>query len=796
MRPIRLAWGSLKAFGLGLALCSSAFAEGDSLSVVPAVNDSVAVERDSIPVLDSLAAQAASVPDPSGNVASQTDSVAAASAKPAAPAAPLKTVLYLGGGERSPWFQLGVLYAIEEYGIPVDSVVATSWGAWIGSLWSRGVPLDEIQKIMLDPVIAPYVGHDLASPENRLGYQERDFLEFPVSVSGIPSMRQRFMLSVDTSFNVRRLKKPLTPDSTQVVRTLAKLRFQESLYRQRSGYQVPFSVQSCEAGNPVLVGNAIPQVVASLPLWKNERDQQQAKTTSGELCPYYAMPLEDNASELSVIVASDPLRAPVTGDERTRLLKIRANDVLASQPGIIVRAHTILDTSRAAWIQAGFTSFEKHLSDFSVLNGRKGDYSQNRMAAKPWFRFEPTFDSLSSEIHDALNAYWDASDTGIVAPENFAYEILQNPAYDSLDLSMQPSGNMTVDASVHPTFDVAAGGFGSNAFGPNAYFEATMYYVDHVEIELVLAGFWGMTSYGVQPRLGISKFWNRHWSLQFGYDYLNLVPLKSFSKNTRRSLRIVSEERSDLTMNLYYEVDANQRISTEFIFGARTFELDSLYYGDKAIKTYPVSPMLHYRYLEGADDNWFANGGYALNLWGGFESIGFSDGIIDVVPIYWKLLADARYSVSPVPFVTFTGAAAGGIERYHDEGHGYVSPKSFGYAPLDIAYQQHAAVTPWSTEWYNAELSSHEYGMARLSAGLHGDYFGLWLFGAYYHDFEKSPFAELNENKFIFEPALRFAYRSFVVYAGMNRIVDNDSFADLTHIKSYDFFIRIGNYEF
>ena len=167
-----------------------------------------------------------------------------------------------------------------------------------------------------------------------------------------------------------------------------------------------------------------------------------------------------------------------------------------------------------------------------------------------------------------------------------------------------------------------------------------------------------------------------------------------------------------------------------------------------------------------------------------------------MVPIYWKLLADARYSVSPVPFVTFTGAAAGGIERYHDEGHGYVSPKSFGYAPLDIAYQQHAAVTPWSTEWYNAELSSHEYGMARLSAGLHGDYFGLWLFGAYYHDFEKSPFAELNENKFIFEPALRFAYRSFVVYAGMNRIVDNDSFADLTHIKSYDFFIRIGNYEF
>ena len=46
--------------------------------------------------------------------------------------------------------------------------------------------------------------------------------------------------------------------------------------------------------------------------------------------------------------------------------------------------------------------------------------------------------------------------------------------------------------------------------------------------------------------------------------------------------------------------------------------------------------MLHYRYLNGEDDNWFANNGYALNVWGGFESIGYDDGIIDVVPIYWN----------------------------------------------------------------------------------------------------------------------------------------------------------------
>ena len=581
----------------------------------------------------------------------------------------IKTVLYLGGGERSPWFQLGALYAIEEYGVPVDSVVATSWGAWVASLWTRGVPLDDIQKMMLDSAIAPFVGHDMTAPERNMGYKQSDPNELPISVSGIPSIRKRYAVSMDTSGSVHSESKSLTPDSMQVVRTLAKLRFQESLYRQRSAAKIPLAVQSCEAGNPVLVEGSIPQVIASLPLWG-----QDSAGKSGELCPYYAMPVEDNAQELSIIVVADPLRAPIVGDERTRLIKQHAAEILASQPGVVVRAHTILDTARSAWIQAGFSAFEKQLGQFKELNGRRSDYSADRLSAKPWFRFEPTFNTLSSETQNAVKAYWIESDTGMVAPENFALGLLQNPAYDSLDLDMQPSGNVAVNAAVHPTLDFAAGGFGSNVIGPNAYAEAAIRYVDHVEIELVLAGFWGGNSYGFRPRLNISKLWNRHWDLEFGYDYLKLVPLKSYNKNLHRWLRIESEERSDLTMNLLYTVDNHQRVSAEFIFGSRYYDLDTAYYGNREMKAYPVSPMLHYRYLNGENDDWFANSGYVLNVWGGFESIGFDDGIIDVVPIYWKLLADARYTISPLRFVTLNVAAAGAIERYHDEGHGYVSP--------------------------------------------------------------------------------------------------------------------------
>ena len=409
------------------------------------VTGAFSAEKDDVPSIDLLKASADSI--------AAADSVAAAGSV-STDSLPvgnvdslLKTVLYLGGGERSPWFQLGVFYAIEEYGIPVDSVVATSWGAWMAALWTRGVPLDDIQKIMLDPAIAPFVGHDMTAPESKLGYKQTDSYELPISVSGIPSIRKRFAISKDSTLWFRSESKSLTPDSMQVVRALAKLRFQESLYRQHSSGKIPFAVQSCESGKAVVIGNSIPEIIASLPLWNAN---ESSKNPSGELCPYYAMPIEDNAHELSIIVVADPLRAPIVGDERTRLIKQHVSEILTSQPGVIVRAHTILDTARSAWIQSGFTSFEKQLGRFKVLNGRRHAYSADQEGAKPWFKFEPTYDSLSSEVQNAVKSYWPESDTGIIAPENFANDLLQNPAYDSLDLNMHPSGNVSVESSVKP----------------------------------------------------------------------------------------------------------------------------------------------------------------------------------------------------------------------------------------------------------------------------------------------------------------------------------------------------------
>lgn len=703
----------------------------------------------------------------------------------------LKTVLYLSGGERSPWFHLGVLYAIEEYGIPVDSVVGTSWGAWVGSLWAKGVPLDEIQKLMRNSEIAPYVGHDLSDPTNTLGVEKRDEFELPISSKGIPSMRQRFAVNIGDDGYASRQKRPLYPDTMGVVRSLVKVRFQEILYRQNVAYKIPFSVQGCEGKN---AGNQPADVIASLPLWNGKGD-----CVNGELCPHYALPVEDNVSEFPIVVIADALRSTFVGDVRSNLLKTQAGSALNNMPGAVVRAHTALDTSYTAMIQLGFSSMERNLKDLTPLENRRISYKDalsDKDVHKPWFRFNPAFDSLSSETLRAVKTYWNESDTGLVALENFAEKMLRNPAYDSLDFEMQPTGDLMVSASVRPTIDVAFGGFGSNVLGANAYFEGAVHYVNQMEVELVLAGFWGMSSYGVQPRLNVSKLWNKHWGLQFAFDCLSLAPLKTFNNDLPEAYRVLSEFRNNYSMSVIYELDDNQKFSAEFMFGHSEFELSPLFYGSRVIKANPVAPTLHYEYSMGEQNGWFSRNGFTANVYAGLESIGFDDGIGDLIPIYWKLYGDARYSISPKPFLSLTVGAAAGIERYHDEGHGYVSPKSFGYAPLDIAFRFQVQPTPWSTEWYNSELASHEYGLIRGNVSLHGKYFGAWLFAAWYHDFEGSPFAELSRSKFIVEPALRLSYKSFEIYMGMNRIVDGETVGELGNFKEYTYFIRIGNYAF
>ena len=701
----------------------------------------------------------------------------------------VKSVLYLGGGDHSPWFELGALYAIEEYKIPVDSIVATSWGAWMGALWALGVSIDDMQRLMLDPSVVKYLGVNAIHDKT-----EHQSFEIPVSVDGVPSIRERFSFYADTAGNIYRSMHALVPDTAAIERSLSHLRFEETLYRQRGTYQIPFTLLTCDS---VIENPSYADIVASLPLAGNE--------TSGELCPYLALPQAENPRELPLIVVADPVRYELEGSAEIRTLKKNVLTKLKDSQGTFVRAHSIRDKSRNSLIQAGFSAVEGSLRNMTLLMERRKDYS-DKQKSEAWFKFNPSFDSLSSELHSAVASYWNPQDTGFEAPSRFAYAVMSKAPYDTLSFNMQPDGDLLIDVGVHPTVDVAVGGFGSNVIGANAYGEVSLNYVNQMEIFMKLAGFVGTSSYGFRPRLEVSNLISHRWKFSFGYDLMKLRYLNSFKNdNIPGQNHFKYEMRNDLFLSARYAFDKMQSVEVKFLFGDREFDLaesavpveesfeeDEVYVStSNNYKTNPATQSIRYTLLSGDDDPWFSSKGFEANAFLGMNLIGY--GFHQRGPIYGIYALDGRFSYSPTSSTSLTAGAAAGFDAYRD-GH-FKFPKNFDNVAMEDRYRLHVNATPWSEDWLDPELSTHGYALVRLNGGIHRYGFGLWLSLAYVHDFEDKKTARLGNNKFVFEPALRYEYRSFTVYAGMNRIVDTDTFGDLKRFKDYRYFIRIGDYD-
>ena len=697
-----------------------------------------------------------------------------------------KSVLYLGGGERSPWFHLGALYALEEYKIPVDSIVATSWGAWMGALWALGVSIDDIQRLMLDPNIADYLGVNSINAKT-----EHNAFDIPISVEGIPSIRERFSFYADSAGHVYRNMHALVPDTSSIERSLSRLRFEESLYRQRGSFRTPFTLLTCDS---VIENPSYADIVTSLPIAGNEK--------SGELCPYLAFPPSKKPQEASLIVVADPVRYELEGNAETQILKKNVLSSLSDQ-GIFIRPHSIRDTSRKSMIQAGFSAVEHALREIiPVVDGRR-EYS-DKQKSEAWFEFNPVFDSLSAEHHSAVLSYWNPKDTGFAAPKNFAYAIASKAPYDTVSFNMQPDGGLVIDVGVHPTLDVAVGGFGSNVIGANAYGEATLNYVNQMEIGFKLAGFYGTSSYGFRPRLDISNLISRRWKFGFGYDLMKLRYLKTFENDYIPSEnRLEYETRNDLFLSARYALDEMQSFEVQFLFGSRKFELspsavpgqdffdeDYVVNPTTSYETTPMMQTIRYSLLNGDGKPWFALDGFAVNASAAMNLIGI--GYHQRGPIYGIYALDGKYSFTPNRNTSLTFGAAMGFDAYRD-GH-FKFPKTFDNTAMEDRYRLHVAATPWSEDYLDPELATHGYAMLRLNGGVHRYGFGAWVSFAYIHDFEDKATAKLNSNKFVFEPALRYEYHSFTVYAGINRVVDTKTFGDLKRFKDYRYFIRIGDY--
>lgn len=677
-----------------------------------------------------------------------------------------KIVLYLVDAPDAAWFYLGAFYAFEAYGVPVDSVVGNSVGAWLAALWKSGMSLDEIQRLLLDPSVAPF----LSEPE---AVKEGGF-SLPLSDSGEAAVRAVLAVSADSA-GLNFSSKPLEANSGTLAGMRFRLRVEESLYRNPLPHEV--SVLACSGE----VRHGAEAILKTMPFPGN---------ATGVGC---ALPLpgETSAAEHSVILTAVPYRLPPNSSPEFTKLYLEADREFPfyKESATFLRPHTLDAQSKQAIIQAGFSEVENRLSELSKVRTLAPYETLPQKKSEP--NLVLLLDSVPSELHGHLRSFWSDSDSGLAAADNFMEGVLAYPLYDSLSVKMRPEGSLLVRASSPFVLDLRAGGFGSNALGAFAFGDLKFRYVNQFEYAFGAEVFYGMGGYGIAPEFKISRLLEGSFDFSIRYDLFKLRPLKGYFAESSYREKILEEFRRDFWITLDFRMDSIRTVTFSMLVGSREYSMHEHLESDD-IEATPLEPKLEFRQASAGYSKWFGERGYSFGGAVGMESIGTSFGSGETVPIFLKGCVSGDASLALSKFATLGGGIAGGA-NFTDE---LEYPESFGYDPIDLTIRQGMEATPWSTEWYFAEYRSHHYALARAHLGLHYGPLGAWLFGAFIRDFENNDLAYLGESRLVLEPALRFAFKSLSFYAGMNRTLSAGDWRDFSKISDYTYFVRVGSYQF
>ncbi len=682
-----------------------------------------------------------------------------------------KTVLYLGGGNRSPWYSLGMLYAVRDYRIPVDSVVGISWGAFVGSLWASGFELDEIQRLLTDTLFVSQV-----LPQKR---EQRPF-DLPVAFSGEPALAFRFAFYGDSSGRVRLRPKSLEVNKDFLEKSLFRLRLQEVLTRTDS-FAIPFSAFSCK------MGELVPStVMETLPF----------SATSGENCPFF---FPEDSSAFSIYVMAYPVRSdgfrddPITVAGFQNALKFFRIQKDSGKPLVLVRPHGLDESSPLGWMQAGYSDMERKLGELSPIASRAYQPPEPSDSILPRFKIEPSFEQISPLYYSDISSRWNPSDTGIDAPVHFLKRISGSPFYDSVQVQMDSAGIAKVSAVATSILEFRIGGFGSNLTGPLAYAGLDFRFVNQFEYALSVDGYVGEHSYAVRPGFLVRGLFGYRGEFSARGDISRRRPLRSYFSEDSKGLCIREVRDNDAEMRFAWK-DSLADFSLDVLLGKSEFKL---FHETETFFVNTLYPKISFVRNRGGFEEWFGDRGYRISGSLGFRSVNLTDGTGDA-PLYLASNLDAQKFFAPTRFFALGVGVLAGIHIRRESGEGYVYPDPLAtwsdgtIRAVDLWYRMHPALSPWSTSFNFLETATHHYAAARLSLGVHGRFLGAWIFASYMRDFEENPFVDLDANRLLFEPTFRFAYRTLDIRLGLHRIVSLGDFSKLKNIDDASLFFQVG----
>lgn len=687
-----------------------------------------------------------------------------------------KVVLHLAGGPYAPWYSLGVLYAVRDYHMPVDSVVGTSWGALVGSLWSKGFELDEIQRFLLDSLFASQIFPEPLTQK----------FDLPVSKLSKPSLAFRFAFFGDSTGAAHFQSKKLDPDSLFLKQSLLRLRIGEML--ERTGVRrIPFEALACERG--VLRPSS-------------EMETLPFAETSGENCPTF---VPKDSSEFAIYVAAFPLRfgtAEFPKESEASLAAelewIQAEKVRAPERNLVViRPHSFQELSPKALMQAGYSDFERRRGELPFAPAPADSAPLDTIF--PRFRIEPSFEKLPSAYYLNAASFWNSADTGIDAPAKFLERISESPFYDSVRIDVDSLGVAEISASTSPVLEFRVGGVGSNLTGPLLYAGIDFRYVDQFEYLFRLDGFFGEQSYGFFPQFLLDGMLGGRASVGISGTILKKTPLHGYFSDADANLRILEVRQNDALFEFGLK-NSFADLTVKILVGEsdfRTFATEASESGEALHVNYLEPGVTLLRSQDGGR-KWFGDRGYRIEGNLGLRSVNLTADGSGNAPLYLSLSMDLQKNFAPLNVVAFGIGANAGVHIRRESGYGYEYPAALESWPgepeaaVDNWFRFHAPLSPWSESWNFAETASHHYAVARANAGLHKGIFGVWIFGAYMRDFEENPYLNLEADRLLLEPNLRLAYRSLDIRTGISRLVSLSDAKGLLHVRHFHYFFTVG----
>ncbi|MCL1956080.1 MAG: hypothetical protein FWF63_02040 [Fibromonadales bacterium] len=636
-------------------------------------------------------------------------------------------VIYMNGDYSSIEYHLGVLSEIERFQIPIDTVVGSQWGAFVGALWSAGWSSAQIREL-----IKSWDSLPKTEQPKKVALWQKEWL-IKHKEDGTPFLVE------------------LTESKPYFGQVFFDLRIQESLWRSDIGSKIPFrKIDSLENFPfPPAAGGILSTPIA-------------LRDTNGSAAERYQQKLWQEDSTMIILrphSKPNPDSLYEAGIQAVQSRRSRLAQTLTAHPASF--AGTPLEAGSFTPPFPRFLYFPVFDSVPAEIQGHLKSFwnpSDTGILGVRSFLMNLQEDGSYREVHLVL-------DTGSLLQINSE----SNP---QLSLALIGFGGTLFGANIAANANFRF----VNQFGYNLNLMA--FYgqgVRGVEPNLRFEQFF----------MGNGDFYA---NAKF-YEYEPNPFFQKRIKD--RDMRLLKENGAKIVLGIEKErlqvaVELERRDITSGASGYPIYDNDS--YDDEDEEPEPIGyiyepvavsslfPYAKWLWQSGEYNRWFAKEGFMAQLMGGFKAVSVHS-FDQEAPLYVSSQGILSITKSLTEYVSISaGTEFGANFRRTDKGSFVLPSKLYGLdflnpdPALGNRYRFAMGMGSYMEEWQTPYNSSHLYGLAHVGLSLQWQESGIFLAGGFVKDGEPNPWSEMAAKRLFAEPKIRIKMPTFDFVLGYSKI--------------------------